>query len=139
LLLHLAGIFFSTLVKGGSSMQQEQHQPDELHELVEQLARLDWTHSLTRNDIKAGYPAFPQTLYLHLPDSKRFESPQEVVHAARLAPSRAEGDFLGSAPAIPAALSVEEGGPPAWGNSPLITPGGFIDAGSAEDKKEPGS
>ncbi len=118
-------------------MQPEQHQPDKVYELIAQLARLDWTHSLTRNDIKNSYPAFPQALYLHLPDSQRFGSPQEVIHAARLASSRAEGDFLGSAPDIPAALSVEDGGPPAWGNSPLITPGGVIDAGSAEDKEEP--
>jgi hypothetical protein len=122
-------------------MQQHQHQPhpDEPHDLHAQLARLDWTHGLTRNDIKAAYSAFPQPLYLRLPDSKRFNSPEDVLHAARNAPSRAEGDFMGASPDLPATLSVEEGGPPDWGNSPLVTPGGMIDSGSNEDRGEPAS
>jgi hypothetical protein len=111
--------------------------PDELRAAAAHLTQLDWKRGLTRNDIKAAYPGFPQHIYLLLPDSKRFHSPQEVLRAARLAPSRAEGDFLGTAPAIPANLSVEEGGPPAWGESPLVTPGGMIDSGSAEDRNEP--
>ncbi len=119
-------------------MQQDQFHPGTVHQLTAQLALLDWSHGLTRNDIKAAYPDFPQPVYLRLPDSKRFSSPEEVLHAAQIAPSRAEGEFLGPAPDIPANLSIEEGGPPAWGNSPLVTPGGVIDAGSAEDKEEPG-
>jgi hypothetical protein len=114
-----------------------QQHPDELRALATDLARLDWRQGLTRNDMKAAYPDLPQPLYLRLPDSKRFSSPGEVLRAARLAPSRAEGDFLGAAPDIPANLSVEEGGPPAWGASPLVTPGGMIDSGSAEDREEP--
>jgi|SRR6185437_17172894 len=112
-------------------------QPEELRTLSNHLAQFDWTRGLTRNDIRAVYPDFPQQLYLLLPDSKRFSSPQEVFFAARLAPSRAEGDFLGAAPIIPARRSVEDGGPPAWGDSPLVTPGGLIDSGSAEDREEP--
>src|SRR6185437_12156539 len=77
-------------------------QPEELRTLSNHLAQFDWTRGLTRNDIRAVYPDFPQQLYLLLPDSKRFSSPQEVFFAARLAPSRAEGDFLGAAPIIPA-------------------------------------
>ena len=121
-------------------MQQEQPRPESFEGLTAQLqlAQLDWQRGLTRNDIKAAWPAFPQSVYLRLPDSKRFSSPKEVLHAARIAPSRAEGDFLGPDPLIPTALSVEEGGPPGWGDSPLVTPGGTIDAGSAEDKEEPG-
>jgi hypothetical protein len=114
-----------------------QQRPEELRALTTRLSQLDWQHGLTRNDIKAAYPDFPQPLYLRLPDSKRFSSPAEVLRAARLAPSRAEGDFLGAAPDIPASLSVEEGGPPAWGEDPLVTPGGSIDSGSAEDREEP--
>jgi hypothetical protein len=110
--------------------------PDELRAAADHLTQLDWAHGLTRSDIKTAYPDFPQPIYLRLPDSKRFHSPQEVFHAARLAPSRAEGDFLGTAPMIPANRSVEEGGPPAWGESPLVTPGGMIDSGSAEDRGE---
>ena len=117
-------------------MQQEHLQPADQPDVARQLAQLNWAHGLTRNDIKAVYPEFPQALYLHLPDSKRFSSPNEVLLAARRAPSRAEGDFLGAEPDLPALLSVEEGGPPAWGNSPLVTPGGMIDSGSAEDKEE---
>lgn len=112
-------------------------QPEELRTLAAQLAQIDWSQGLTRNDIKAKYPGFPQQLYLRLPDSKRFSSPQEVFLAARLAPSRAEGDFLGAAPIVPTRTSVEEGGPPDWGESPLVTPGGLIDSGSAEDRDEP--
>ena len=118
-------------------MQHRQPQPEEPHDLHAQLSLLDWLHGLTRNDIKAAYPAFPQTLYLRLPDSKRFSSPEEVLHAARTAPSRAEGDFMGANPALPSNLSVEEGGPPDWGNSPLVMPGGIIDSGSEEDKGKP--
>ncbi len=117
-------------------MQQQEYQGN-IRALAASLAQLDWSHGLTRNDIKAAYPNFPQQLYLRLPDSKRFSSPQEVLLSARLAPSRAEGDFLGAAPAIPSGLSVEEGGPPGWGESPLVTPGGAIDSGSAEDREEP--
>jgi hypothetical protein len=110
--------------------------PDELRALTTDLAQLNWSHGLTRNDIKAAYPNFPQPLYLRLPDSKRFNAPLDVLRSARLAPSRAEGDFLGLAPDIPSTLSVEEGGPPGWGESPLVTPGGMIDSGSAEDRDE---
>lgn len=109
----------------------------EWNALVAHLGQLDWTQGLTRNDIKTAYPEFPRQIYLLLPDSKRFQSPEEVFATARLAPSRAEGDFLGSTPDIPARTSVEEGGPPAWGDSPLVTPGGAIDSGSAEDREEP--
>ena len=118
-------------------MQQEQRQPERFEQLIGQLAQIDWARGLTRNDIKAAWPEFPQKVYLHLPDSKRFRSPVEVLRVARIASSRAEGDFLGPAPLIPTDLSLEEGGPPGWGNSPLVTPGGIIDAGSAEDKEEP--
>lgn len=114
-----------------------QHHPDELRAIADHLAQLEWAQGLTRNDIKTAYPAFPQPIYLLLPDSKRFQSPAEVFHAARLARSRAEGDFLGATVELPARMSVEEGGPPDWGPSPLVTPGGQIDSGSAEDREEP--
>lgn len=111
--------------------------PGEMRAAVDRLAQLDWAQGLTRNDIKAAYPDFPRQIYLLLPDSKRFRSPEEVFRAARLAPSRAEGDFLGAAVEVPASLSVDEGGPPDWGASPLVSPGGMIDSGSAEDREEP--
>lgn len=117
-------------------MQQAQRQSERFEQLMEQLVQLDWARGLTRSDIKAAWPDFPQSVYLCLPDSKRFKSPREVLHVARIAASRAEGDFLGPAPLIPTDLSLEEGGPPGWGNSPLVTPGGMIDAGSAEDREE---
>ncbi len=114
-----------------------QQHPDELQAIAAQLAQLEWAQGLTRNDIKTAFPGFPQTMYLLLPDSKRFRSPAEVLHAARLARSRAEGDFLGAAIDLPARTSVEEGGPPDWGSSPLVTQGGMVDSGSAEDREEP--
>ena len=51
----------------------------------------------------------------------------------QLARSRAEGDFLGAQPDIPAADSVSDGGPPAWGGDPLLTIDAVMDGGSAED------
>jgi hypothetical protein len=118
-------------------MQDEHYHSQDFNQILAQLAQLDWTRGLTRNDLKASSPSFPRELYLRLPDSKRFHSPAEVLRTAWLAPSRAEGDFLGAGPNIPANRSVEEGGPPAWGESPLVTPGGTIDSGSAEDREEP--
>ena len=117
-------------------MQDEQDQSNTIRQLLAEFARLDWAGGFTRNDLKTACPTLPQMLYLRLPDSKRFYSPAEVLQAARLAPSRAEGDFLGANPTLPANRSVEEGGPPAWGEDPLLTLGATIDSGSAEDREE---
>jgi hypothetical protein len=107
-------------------------------ELRRALAALDWSNGLKRNQVRRRYRALPQRVYLRLPDSKRFYSADELLHDARIAASRAEGEFLGAAPDLPDEESVDEGGPPAWGPSPLFTPGGAVDGGSAEDRAEAG-
>jgi hypothetical protein len=77
----------------------------------------------------------PKGLYLRLPSSKRFYSEAEVFHDAAIAPSRAEGDFVGAHPDIPEAESVADGGPPAWGGEPLFTVDAVEDSGSVEDRE----
>lgn len=103
-------------------------------EVREALGALDWGHGLTRVQIRRRYRALPKGVFLRLPDSKRYHSAAEVLHDARIAASRAEGDFLGVSPVMPEAESLDEGGPPGWGPSPLFTPGGAVDGGSAEDR-----
>jgi hypothetical protein len=88
--------------------------PDEALEAAIALEQLDWRHGLTRDELRAQYAALPLGLYLRLPDSKRFGSAAEALHEAGVAPSRAEGDFMGARPDLPDA--TEDGGPPAWGD-----------------------
>jgi hypothetical protein len=103
-------------------------------ELRHALDALAWRNGLTRDQIRRKYRELPRNIYLRLPASKRFRSADAVLYDAGIAPSRAEGDFLGRAPDLPEAESLDEGGPPAWGPSPLFTPGGAVDSGSAEDR-----
>jgi hypothetical protein len=98
------------------------------------LEGMDWSKGLTRDDILRRYRELPLGIYLRLPDSKRFASSGEVLHEAGVAASRAEGDFLGANPDIPAEDSVGDGGPPDWGQQPAVYPiGASIEGGSAED------
>ncbi len=98
------------------------------------LQRLDWSKGLTRDQIKREYRDLPLGIYLRLPDSKRYSSATEVLHEAGIAPSRAEGDFLGANPDIPAEDSLGDGGPPDWGEQSGVYPiGASLDSGSAED------
>jgi hypothetical protein len=103
-------------------------------ELREALVALDWSKGLTRLQLKRKCRVLPQSIYLRLPSSRRYYGADEVLHDAAIAASRAEGDFLGAAPDLPEAESLDEGGPPAWGPDPLFTPGGAVDSGSAEDR-----
>jgi hypothetical protein len=105
--------------------------------LRQALASLDWHGGLTRRQIQRRCRLMPEGVYLRLPASKRYYSADDVLHDVRIASSRAEGDFLGAAPDLPEAEARDEGGPPAWGPSPLFTPGGVVDSTSAEDR-EPG-
>ena len=86
--------------------------PDEALEAAIALEQFDWSHGLTRDELRARYAALPLGMYLRLPDSKRFESAAEVLHEAGGAQSRAEGDFMGAEPDLPDA--EEDGGPAAW-------------------------
>jgi len=101
-----------------------------------QLGELDWRQPMTRDQIRVKCRALPLGIYLRLPDSKRFRSPDEVLREAGVAPSRAEGDFMGANPDYPAAESVDDGGPPGWGaNSGVFPIGASIQGGSAEDSE----
>jgi hypothetical protein len=101
------------------------------------LAALPWAHGLTRTQIRRKWRALPKAIYLRLPDSKRYTSAEAVLHDAQIAPSRAEGEFLGPYPDLDVLeeLSVDDGGPPAWGPDPLFTPGTAVDSGSVEDRR----
>jgi hypothetical protein len=106
--------------------------PDEALEALETLDGLDWSHGLTRDQIRRRYRQLPETIYLRLPSSKHYTSALEVLHDAGLAPSRAEGEFLGANPDLPESDSIGDGGPPAWGGDPIFN-GDVQEGGSAED------
>lgn len=98
------------------------------------LDSLDWRTGLNRVQIVRKCPDLPPELYMRLPESKRFWSPSEVLREAGSAASRAEGDFLGANPDIPAEESIADGGPPGWGRQPGVYPQrAILDGGSAED------
>jgi hypothetical protein len=108
--------------------------PEQVEAAARALSQMRWgPDGLTREEIRAHYPALPKPIYLRLPSSKRYMSAGQVLHDAEVAPSRAEGEFLGANPNLPEAQSLEDGGPPAWGPTPLFTPGGVVEGGSAED------
>ena len=105
---------------------------DEELEAAIALEQMNWQHGLTRDELRAQYPAMPLGMYLRLPDSKRFTSAAEVLHEAGVALSRAEGDFMGAHPDLPNAK--DDGGPPAWGDqSGVYTKGEAAESGSAMD------
>ncbi len=120
-----------------SQQQPGQGQGVTVGELRAALAALHWAGGLTRAQIRRKWRALPQAIYLRLPDSKRYTSAEDVLHDAQIAPSRAEGDFLGPYPDLDVLeeLSVDDGGPPAWGPDPLFTPGTSVDSGSGEDRR----
>ncbi len=101
-----------------------------------ELEQIDWgEHGLTRQDLQDRLPDFPHVLYLHLPASKRFRNAAELIHAIDVDFDRAEGEFFDSAEAatLPDEREVrEDGGPPAWGQDPLLA-GGSEASGSATD------
>lgn len=102
--------------------------------LRQALGKLNWSKGLTRLQIRRKYRGLPQAIYLRLPASRRYHSADDMLRDAAIAPSRAEGDFLGANPDLPEAASREEGGPPAWGPDPIFTPGASVDSASAEDR-----
>lgn len=105
---------------------------DEILEALEAFEGLDWSQGLTRDQIRRKFPALPEPIYLRLPSSKHFTSPDEVLHDAGIASSRSEGDFMGADPDLPDEDAIADGGPPAWGGDPIFN-GSTQDGGSAED------
>jgi hypothetical protein len=112
---------------------------DEVLRASHALSRLDWHGGgLNRDEIKARYGALPVGIYLRLPATKKYTSSAEVLHECGLAQARAEGMFedpnLESE--FPEAASVDDGGPPGWGDqSGIYRLGGSVEGGSAEDKE----
>src|SRR5438270_13950185 len=78
---------------------------------------------LTRNDLRAQLPDLPEAIFLHLPDSKRLRSADEVLHEVRSSAWRAEGEFVGPDDLIPSEGAEADYGPAAYGDSPLVSPG----------------
>ena len=105
-----------------------------LGDLRRALNALDWEHGLTRQQVRRKCRMLPHSVYLRLPDSKRYYAARDLLHDAQISASRAEGEFLGPAPNLPEDEARDEGGPPAWGPSPMFTPGGAVDGTSAEDR-----
>src|SRR5262249_58110887 len=111
---------------------------DEALDAAYHLDGLDWRSGLTRDMIRARYHNLPLGIYLRLPDSKLYASMEAVLYEAGLAPSRAEGDFMGASPNVPDQQSLEDGGPPGWGVQPLVySVHATLESGSAEDRPEP--
>lgn len=108
--------------------------PEEIAATAHALHGIEFgEEGLTRDEIRTRYPGLPKPVYLRLPSSKHFINALEVLQEAEIAPSRAEGEFLGANPDLPEAEVIEEGGPPLWGPTPLFTPGGVVHGGSMED------
>jgi hypothetical protein len=88
------------------------------------LERVDYgEHGVTRNDLRAQIPDLPEAIYLHLPDSKRLRSADEVLHEVRSSAWRAEGEFVGPDDLIPSEGAEADYGPAAYGDSPLVSLG----------------
>lgn len=83
--------------------------------LRRQLDGIDWGHGLTRDGIKKRFSGLPEEVYLHLPSEKEFRSSAELVAYAERAIEIADRMV------IPAEGAAEDGGPEAWGDSPLET------------------
>jgi len=122
----------------GSPDEQLALTPDEIEATARALSHMEFgDDGLTRDEVRARYPALPRAIYLRLPASKHFSHAGEVLQEAEIASSRAEGEFLGANPDLHEAEVIEEGGPPLWGPTPLFTPGGVVHGGSTEDSEAP--
>ncbi len=85
------------------------------------LDRLDYgEHGLTRNDMRAQLPDLPDIIYLHLPDSKRFNTTDETLHEVHASPGRAEGEFIAATDDTENAEA--DYGPAGYGDSLLVDP-----------------
>lgn len=110
--------------------------PAEVTEVEQGLRGLDWKGGLHRDEIKARWPQFPVGIYLRLPASKKYYTPDQVLHECGLAQARAEGMFEDAdlEAEFPEAESIDDGGPPGWGEQPAVYPlGAEVEGGSAED------
>ncbi len=100
-----------------------------LASLQPQLTALDWSHGLTRDDLRATLPDLPQALYLHMPASKRFSDSRQLAQVIIDEMQLADAEAV-EVSAENEALAL--GGPPAWGADPLLG-GTRQESGSATD------
>lgn len=92
-----------------------------LPDVERDLAGLDFSHGLTRDDVQRERPNLPHALYLDLPASKRYYAAKELLHDALNAPSRAEGDLVREDfDAFDSDGAEDDGGPAAWGEDPIV-------------------
>jgi hypothetical protein len=97
-----------------------------LRDFEMRLAQLNWSHPLTRADLRDLWYDLPRDVYLRLPAAKRFMSASEVVRALLQAELQETDD-------LPEEFLVATyGGPPAWGSDPLIA-GAIQNSGSGTD------
>ena len=79
-------------------------------------------HGLMRSEMRAHIPDMPDFIFLHLPDSKRFRSAEEVLDEVRLSAARSEGEFVAPDDDTPSEGAASDFGPAGFGDSPLISP-----------------
>jgi len=86
------------------------------------LGGLDYgEHGLTRHDLRERVPSLPDEIFLHLPDSKRFSSADEVLHEVGRSAGRAEGEFVAADDETGTAAATRVSGEPAgYGVDPLV-------------------
>ena len=115
----------------------EKDQLIDLHHILPQLRALDWSHGLTRDQVRARLGDFPAGVYLLLPSEREFRGPEDLVRFYRRAWVRSHQE------GIPASGAAEDGGPAAWGPSPPATGaravGGRHGVGSGADSGYTGS
>ena len=80
---------------------------DEFETVTLRLMELDFGQDgLTRDQIRKHYRELPEAIYLRMPSSRHFRDAEEALRDALDARSRAEGEYLGPQPDIPAQASV---------------------------------
>jgi hypothetical protein len=114
------------------SDEKDRNMPFDEGEVTRRLEELDWAGGLKREEIKQRYQSLPDEIFIRLPSSKRYYRPAEVLaNTGEASHSRAEGEFLGPHPGLPTDGAEEDGGPPAWGDSPTGQMGTTIGRGDA--------
>ncbi len=103
---------------------------DALAKITAEMMALDWSVALSRDDLRHRIPQLPPIIYLHLPATKRFNSPDDVRLAlwASLHRLHDEDGIL-----VDEAQVMDNGGPPTWGPDPLLG-GKTQESGSAMDQ-----
>jgi len=95
--------------------------PTALRDVQRELASLDFSQGLTRDDVRQRMPHLPEEIYLELPASKRYRSAEEMIHDAANAPNRAEGEIVREDfDAFGSEGAEDDGGPSAWGEDPIL-------------------